>query len=68
MERAAADQMEADYNRAYAEFSMKHAQSAPLVEQLKRVGGCLLLSELCVVVCPAHGCAVGWCYSFVRGA
>lgn len=37
MERAAADQMEADYNRAYAEFSMKHAQSAPLVEQLKQV-------------------------------
>jgi hypothetical protein len=36
MERTAADQMEADYNRAYAEFSMKHAQSAPLVEQLKR--------------------------------
>ena len=45
MERAAADQMEADYNRAYAEFSMKHAQSAPLVQQLKQVregwwGGC----------------------------
>ena len=43
MERAAADQMEADYNRAYAEFSMKHAQSAPLVQTLKqasvRTGG-----------------------------
>ena len=39
MERAAADQMEADYNRAYAEFSMKHAQSAPLVQTLKQVGG-----------------------------
>jgi hypothetical protein len=37
MERAAAEQMEADYNRAYAEFSMAHAQSAPLVEALKQV-------------------------------
>lgn len=36
MERAAADQMEADYSRAYAEFSAKHAQSAPLVQQLKQ--------------------------------
>ncbi len=39
MERAAADQMEADYARAYADFSMKHAQSAPLVQTLKQVGG-----------------------------
>ena len=39
MERAAADQMEADYARAYAEFSMKHAQSAPLVQNLKQVRG-----------------------------
>ncbi|KAL4435474.1 hypothetical protein ABPG77_006236 [Micractinium sp. CCAP 211/92] len=37
MERSAADQMEADYSRAYAEFSAKHAQSAPLVQQLKQI-------------------------------
>lgn len=38
MERAAADQIEADYNRAYADFSRRHAESAPLVAQLKQVG------------------------------
>ncbi len=44
MERAAAEQMEADYNRAYAEFSMAHAQSAPLVEALKQV--CMMVVEV----------------------
>lgn len=37
MERVEAERMEADYNRAYAEFSVKHAQNAPLVEALKKV-------------------------------
>lgn len=53
MEKAEAERMEADYSAAYAEFSVKHAQNAPLVEALKRVsvtspwgvwvwvGGCL---------------------------
>ncbi|KAL4856966.1 Intersectin-1 [Chlorella vulgaris] len=35
MEQAAAEQMEGDYNRAYAEFSLAHAQSAPLVAALE---------------------------------
>lgn len=38
MERAEAERMEADYSRAYAEFSVKHAQNAPLVEALNKVG------------------------------
>ena len=51
MERAAADAMEADYNRAYAEFSMQHVQSAPLVAQLKQVGtgGPCACVRVCVV-------------------
>lgn len=69
MERAAADQMEADYNRAYAEFSMKHAQSAPLVEQLKRVGGgcCYLALCHCVSCRWLRGWlgVMGGCHSFV---
>jgi hypothetical protein len=35
MEQAAAAQMEADYDRAYAEFSVAHAASQPLVAALK---------------------------------
>lgn len=37
MEKAEAERMEGDYNRAYAEFSVKHAQNAPMVEALKKV-------------------------------
>jgi hypothetical protein len=40
MEQSAAEQMEADYSRAYAEFSVAHAQSAPLVAAVKKVRGC----------------------------
>lgn len=36
MEAAAAAAMEADYSRAYAEFSAQHAQHAPLVARLKQ--------------------------------
>eukprot|EP00887_Chlorella_sp_A99_P000102 scaffold16.g102.t1 len=36
MERVAAQEMESDYSKAYADFSVKHAQAAPLVEALEK--------------------------------
>ena len=65
MERAEAERMEADYSRAYAEFSVKHAQNAPLVEALNKVRRALRCAGL---RCAAGGLlcrqwAVGGCWA-----
>ena len=65
MERAEAERMEADYNRAYAEFSVKHAQNAPLVEALKKVGRSMGWGICVAGDCSGRErCLVGgtWCW------